>query len=173
MTKYHSRRDYPGAAQLLLAAAPLLSGGHAASAAFHGARGLARVDRDDEAIVGYHKVIATFPHSRYAAEAQYLAGWLDFNRGRFRESLPDLQATLDHFGKSDFADDAAWCLAFAHYLLGETDQALAGFARYDKLPVNDGTGDERRARVNYWRSRVYEKTGRKAEAIAGYRESIK
>ncbi len=173
MTKYHMRRDYPGAAQLLLAAAPLLAGDHAASAAFHGARALSRVDRDDEAITGYHKVVVTFPHSRYAAEAQYLAGWLDFNRGRFRESLPDLQATLDHFGKSDFADDAAWCLAFAHYLLGETDQALAGFARYEKLPVNDGTGDERRARVSYWRSRVYEKTGRKADAIAGYRESIK
>ncbi len=173
MTKYHMRRDYPGAAQLLLAAAPRLSGDHAASAAFHGARALSRVDRDDEAITGYHKVIATFPHSRYAAEAQYLAGWLDFNRGRFRESLPDLQATLDHFGKSDFADDAAWCLAFAHYLLGETDQALAGFERYERLPVNDGTGDERRARVDYWRARVHEKTGRKADAITGYRESIR
>jgi len=173
MTKYHMRRDYPGAAQLLLAAAPLLAGDHAASAAFHGARALSRVDRDDEAITGYHKVVVTFPHSRYAAEAQYLAGWLDFNRGRFRESLPDLQATLDHFGKSDFADDAAWCLAFAHYLLGETDQALAGFDRYEKVPVNDGTGDERRARVGYWRARVYEKTGRKAEAIAGYRDAVK
>jgi soluble lytic murein transglycosylase len=118
-------------------------------------------------------VVAAFPHSRYAAEAQYLAGWLEFNRGRFREGLPDLQATLDHFGKSDFADDAAWCLAFAHYLLGETDKALAGFDRYEKLPANDGTGEERRARVNYWRARVYEKTGRKADAITGYRESIR
>jgi soluble lytic murein transglycosylase len=173
MTKYHMRRDYPRAAELLLAAAPQLTGDRAASAAFHGARALSRVDRDDEAIVGYHKVIVTFPRSRYAAEAQYLSGWLEFNRGRFRESLPDLQATLDHFGKSAFADDAAWCLAFAHYQLGEMDQALAGFERYERLPVADGSADERRARVGYWRARVLEKTGRKAEAIAGYRESLR
>ena len=173
MTKYHMRRDYPRAAELLLAAAPLLTGDRAASAAFHGARALSRVDRDDEAIVGYHKVIAAFPHSRYAAEAQYLAGWLEFNRGRFRESVPDLQATLDHFGKSDFADDAAWCLAFAHYQLGEMDQALAGFERYERSRATDSSADERRARVTYWRSRVYEKTGRKPEAVTGYRESLR
>ena len=99
MTKFHMRRDYAKAGELLLAAAPQLSGDKAASAAFHGARALSRVDRDDEAIAGYHKVIAEFPHSRYAAEAQYLAGWLDYNRGRFSESLPGLQATLDHFGE--------------------------------------------------------------------------
>jgi soluble lytic murein transglycosylase len=173
MTKFHMRRDYPRAAELLLGAAPLLTGEHAASAAFHGARALSRVDRDDEAIAGYHNVVAAYPRSRYAAEAQYLAGWLEYNRGRFRESLPDLQATLDHFGKSDFADDAAWCLAFAHYLLGESDKALAGFDRYDRLPVTDASGDERHARVNYWRARLHEKTTRRAEAVTGYRESIR
>jgi soluble lytic murein transglycosylase len=173
MTKFHMRRDYPRAAELLLAAAPLLSGDHAASAAFHGARALSRVDRDDEAITGYHKVVAVFPRSRYAAEAQYLAGWLEFNRGRFQASLPDLQATLDHFGKSAFADDAAWCLAYAHYLLGETAQALAGFDRYERLPVADGSAEDRHARVTYWRSRLYEKLGRNVEASTGYHESIR
>jgi soluble lytic murein transglycosylase len=172
MTKFHMRRDYPRSAELLLAAVPQLSGDRAASAAFHGARALSRVDRDDEAIAGYHKVVAAYPRSKYAAEAQYLSGWLEFNRGRFRESLPDLQATLDHFAKSDFADDAAWCLAFAHYLLGEMDQALAGFDRYERLPGGDSAADERRSRVNYWRARVQEKVGRKPEATAGYRDSI-
>src|SRR4029077_10961724 len=85
MTKFHMRRDYAKAGELLLATVPHLTGDKAASAAFHGARALSRVDRDDEAIAGYHKVIAEFPHSRFAAEAQYLAGWLDYNRGRFKE----------------------------------------------------------------------------------------
>src|SRR5581483_9580870 len=173
MTKFHMRRDYPRAAELLLGAAPLLTGDRAASAAFHGARALSRVDRDDEAIAGYRKVVAKFPRSRFAAEAQYRSGWLDFNRGRFRESLPGLQATLDQFGTSAFADDAAWCVAFAHYLLGDSAEALAGFERYARLPVNDGTGEERRARVAYWRSRVLEKTGRKDDARAGYRDSFR
>ena len=111
-----------------------LSGDKAASAQFHGARALSRVDRDDEAIAGYRKVITQFPHSRFAPEAQYLSGWLEYNRGRFRESIPAFEATLKNFGGSAFADDAAWSLAFAHFLLGDTAEAAAGFDRYGRLP---------------------------------------
>ena len=63
MTKFHMRRDYAAAGELLLAAVPHLSGDKAASAQFHGARALSRADRDDEAISGYRKVVAQFPHS--------------------------------------------------------------------------------------------------------------
>jgi soluble lytic murein transglycosylase len=168
MTKFHMRRDYAHAGELLLAAAPKLSGEKAAEAQFHGARALSRVDRDDEAIAGYQKVVELYPHSRWAAEAQYLSGWLDYNRGRFRESLPGLQATLDHFGKSAFADDAAWCLAFAHFLLGDSDAAFAGLARYAKMPATGMTSDERATQVAYWRARLHEKLGHKDEARAGY-----
>jgi soluble lytic murein transglycosylase len=175
MTKFHMRRDYAKAGELLLATVPHLSGDKAASAAFHGARALSRVDRDDEAIAGYHKVVAEFPHSRYAAEAQYLSGWLDYNRGRFKESLPGLQATLDHFGSSAFADDAAWCLAFAHFLLGDAAQASAALERYARIPATGITDAERGDRVAYWRARFRDKLGpqtgqasAKAEAIQGY-----
>src|SRR5262249_13251089 len=122
-----------------------------------------------EAIVGYKKVVEQYPRSRWAAEAQYLSGWLDYNRGRFRESLPGLQATLDHFGKSAFADDAAWCLAFAHLLLGDADAAFAGLTRYSKRPATGMTADERATQVAYWRARLHEKVGHKAEAADGYR----
>lgn len=169
MTKFHMRRDYARAAELLLGAVPRLPSEKAAEAAFHGARALSRVDRDDEAVAGYKKVVADFPRSRWAAEAQYLSGWLDYNRGRFRESLPGLQATLDHFGKSDFADEAAWCLAFAHLLLGETDAAFAGLARYAKMPATGMTNEERATQVAYWRARLHEKVGHKDEAAEGYR----
>ena len=169
------RRDYAKAGDLLLATVPHLSGDKAASAAFHGARALSRVDRDDEAIAGYRKVVAEFPHSRFAAEAQYLSGWLEYNRGRFKESLPALQATLDHFGKSAFADDAAWCLAFAHFLLGDAAEASAGLERYARIPATGITDAERGDRVAYWRARFRDKLGTKdgssgkAEAREGYR----
>src|SRR3569832_2661258 len=104
MMMFHMRRDYPGAGALLLGAVDHLSGEKAASAQFHGARALSRVDRDDEAIAGYRKVIAQFPHSRFAAEAQYLSGWLEYNRGRFRESIPALQATQDKKSTNGVAD---------------------------------------------------------------------
>jgi soluble lytic murein transglycosylase len=173
MTKFHMRRDYARAGELLLGAVPRLPAEKAAEAQFHGARALSRVDRDDEAIAGYKKVIADFPRSKWAAEAQFLSGWLDYNRGRFRESLPGLQATLDRFGKSKFADDAAWCLAFAHLLLGESDAAFADLARYAKMPATGMTGDERATQVAYWRARLHEKVGHKAEAEAGYRALVR
>ena len=172
MTKFHMRRDYAKAGDLLLATVPHLSGDKAASAAFHGARALSRVDRDDEAIAGYRKVVAEFPHSHFAAEAQYLSGWLEYNRGRFKESLPALQATLDHFGKSAFADDAAWCLAFAHFQLGDAAEATAGLERYARIPATGITDAERGDRVAYWRARFRDKLGPKdgkAEALEGYR----
>ena len=142
----------------------------AASAQFHGARALSRADRDDEAIAGYRKVIAQFPHSRWAAEAQYLSGWLEYNRGRFRESIPAFQATLDKFGGSAFADDAAWSLAFANFLLGNTAEAAAGLDRYGRLAPTGIASDEIAGRVKYWRARIKEKAGQKDEAAAGYRE---
>jgi soluble lytic murein transglycosylase len=180
MTKFHMRRDYAKAGELLLATVPHLSGDKAASAAFHGARALSRVDRDDEAIAGYRKVVAQFPHARFAAEAQYLSGWLEYNRGRFKESLPALQATLDHFGGSAFADDAAWCLAFAHFLLGDAAEATAALERYARIPATGITDAERGDRVAYWRARFRDKLAPKdspkngaspgkAEALEGYR----
>src|SRR5580692_10664634 len=176
MTKFHMRRDYAKAGDVLLVTVPHLSGDKAASAAFHGARALSRVDRDDEAIAGYRKVVAQFPHARFAAEAQYLSGWLEYNRGRFKESLPALQATLDHFGKSAFADDAAWCLAFAHFLLGDAAAATAALERYARIPATGITDAERGDRVAYWRARFRDKLGQKggpasgkAEALEGYR----
>ncbi len=177
MTKFHMRRDYAKAGELLLATVPHLSGDKAASAAFHGARALSRADRDDEAIAGYRRVVAQFPHARYAAEAQYLSGWLEYNRGHFRESLPALQATLDHFGQSAFADDAAWCLAFAHFQLGDAAAAMPALERYARIPATGITSDERAERVEYWRARFRDKLGPQgtgqAEAIEGYRALVR
>jgi len=170
MTKFNMRRDYPQAAALLLAVAPELSGEKAASALFHGTRALSRADKDDDAIAGYKQVVARYPHSKYAAEAQFLSGWLDYNRGRFRESLPGLKATLANFGSSAFADDAAWCVAFAHFLLGELADAKTALDAYARLPPTGMSSDERSARVAYWRARIASKGGQADEAKAGFRD---
>jgi soluble lytic murein transglycosylase len=173
MTKFHMRRDYARAATLLLGAVANLPEDQAAEAQFHGARSLSRVDKDDEAIAGYKKVVERWPRSRWAAEAQYLSGWLDYNRGRFKESLPALEATLERYGKSNFADEAAWCVAFAHLLLGEADAAFAGLARYAKLPATGMTPGERATQIAYWRARLHEKIGHAAEARDGYRALVR
>jgi soluble lytic murein transglycosylase len=168
--RYNTRHDYPKAAQLLLGVVPKLSGEKAAHASFHGARALSRVDRDDEAIAGYKKTVQQFPSSKWAPEASFRAGWLDFNRGRYRESLPGLKDTLARYGKSAFANDAAWFLCLAHFLLDEPAQALPALEQYLRLSGNDADAVRR---ALYWRARIYAKLGRTEEARNLYRESVR
>jgi soluble lytic murein transglycosylase len=162
MAKYRSRTDYAGAARLLLGVAPKLSGDKAAFAAFHGARALSRLDRDDEAIVRYRKVVARYPRSSWAAEAQFRAGWLDINRGRFRAAVPDLRETLGRYPKSRFADDAAWYLALAYHLEGEQARALAAITNYEHMAR--GKGDDLAMRALYWRARILARAGQSAQS---------
>ena len=162
MAKYHARRDYAGAAELLLNVAPRLSGDKAAFAAFHGARSLSRIDRDDEAIANYRMVVAKYPGASWAAEAQFRAGWLQINRGRFREALPDLKEALLRYPHSSFADDAAWYLALAYYLLGDAAQATKALATYEKVASRNS--EDAAMRVLYWRARIAALAGQAEES---------
>jgi soluble lytic murein transglycosylase len=170
MAKYQARRDYAGAAALLLGVAPKLPGEKAAFAAFHGARALSRIDRDDEAIANYRLVVAKYPGASWAAEAQFRSGWLEINRGHFREALPGLRETLRRYPKSAFADDAAWYLAFAHYLLGDSAEALKAITTYAE--VARPSNEEAAMRVRYWRARILAQAGRQDEAKALLRECV-
>jgi soluble lytic murein transglycosylase len=170
MAKYNARRDYAGAAALLLGVAPKLSGEKAAFAAFHGARALSRIDRDDEAIANYRTVVAKYPGASWAPEAQFRSGWLEINRGHFREALPGLRETLQRYPKSAFADDAAWYLAFAHYLLGDSAEALNAITTYAEVARRGN--EEAAMRVRYWRARILAQAGRQDEARALLRECV-
>jgi len=171
MAKYSARRDYAGAAALLLGVAPKLVGEKAAFAAFHGARALSRIDRDDEAIANYRTVVAKYPGASWAAEAQFRSGWLEINRGHFREALPGLRETLQRYPKSAFADDAAWYLAFAHYLLGDSAEALKAITTYAEVARRNN--EEAAMRVRYWRARILAQAGRQDDAKALLRECVR
>ena len=171
MAKYHARRDYAGAAALLLGVAPKLPGEKAAFAAFHGARALSRIDRDDEAIANYRTVVANYPNASWAAEAQFRSGWLEINRGHFREALPGLRETLQRYPKSAFADDAAWYLAFAHYLLGDSAEALKAITTYAEVARR--TNEDAAMRARYWRARILAQAGRQDEAKTLLHECVR
>ena len=162
MAKYNGRHDYAGAAQLLLSVASRLSGEKAAFAAFHGARALSRIDRDDEAVANYRMVVARYPNASWAAEAQFRAGWLEVNHGHFRAALPDLREALARYPKSGFADDAAWYLALANFALGESTQALSALATYEQVARRKS--EDASMRALYWRARVHMQAGQATEA---------
>jgi soluble lytic murein transglycosylase len=168
MTKFRMRRDYGGAAALLLAAEKDLSGEKQASAAFHGTRALSRVHRDDDAIAGYKRFVATYGQNKLAPEASFLAGWLDFNRGRFREALAGLDETIRRFPRTSYAADAAWFSALAQLLLGDGPAALTALDRFARFPASGGEGPEVARRIAYFRARAQLMAGRKDDAIAGF-----
>lgn len=165
-TLFKMRRQYGRAGELLLSVHDKM-GGMAAYALFHGARGLSRADRDDEAIKWYAEVVRRYPTSEYAAEAQFLSGWLEYNRGNFRACIPGLRGLLDRYPASKFADDALWYLGYAHYLLGEHDEALTLLSRLARQggELNGGKG-------RYWKARTLAALGRTDEATSELRDLV-
>ena len=164
MTLFKMRRRYADAATLLLGIYKQLD---SAEAMFHGARALSRADKDDEAISWYHKVVATYPRTKWAEEAQFLAGWLEFNRGKYKEAIKPLEDSLAKYPRSKWVDDATWFLGMSHYFLGEWDKArvrLAALAKY-RGALAGGKG-------SYWLARIDERLKRNDDAIAGYRATV-
>ncbi len=173
-TLFKMRRRYADAGVLLLGvAAGLGSGGpgktdaSAAEAMFHGARALSRADQDDAAITWYQKVVAAFPSTAYAQEAQFLAGWLEFNRGHYQQALAPLGQSLARYPRSKFVDDGLWFLGMSHYFLGHWDQARA---QLDALAHRSGALEAGKAL--YWLARIDERLDHKPAAIAGYTQTV-
>ena len=166
MTLFKMRRQYQRASDILLRLYKEM-GDRAAEALFHGARALSRVDRDADAIVWYQRVVAEYPRSRWAAEAQFLSGWLEFNMGNYERALPHLEETRRRFGSSRYAEEARWYIGFSYYLLGRHGEALPHFEtlsrKKDRLEAGQG---------HYWKARALDQLGREAEATREYRALV-
>jgi len=163
-TLFSMRRRYGDAAKLLLGVYAKLDN---AEAMFHGARALSRADKDDEAIVWYGKVVAAYPRTAWAEEAQFLSGWLEFNRGKYKEAIKPLEDSLAKYPRSKWVDDATWFLGMSHYFLGAWDKArerLAALAKFSGA-LEGGKG-------TYWLARIDERLKKNDDAIAGYRATV-
>lgn len=156
---YRMRRNYEGAARKLLDVATRMQGDKQAEAMFHGARALSRADKDDEAIKGYVAVVQAHPRSSWAQEAAFLAGWLEYNRGRYAEAIPALQEAVKRYGSTKFGDEARWYIGWSRYLLGEHTQALAEFEQLGKK------SEKLAPKTTYWAGVSLLALDRKPEAI--------
>ncbi len=167
ITLFKMRRRYGDAGTLLLDVYRFL-GDTAAEAMFHGARALSRADRDDEAIQWYAKVVASYPTTAYAKEAQFLIGWLEFNRGHYQAAIAPLEKSLANYPRSKFADDSLWFLGMSHYFLGEWEPAKVSLTLLAKRPdaLEGGKGQ-------YWLARIEQRLGNQASATAAYTQTIR
>ncbi len=162
ITLFKMRRRYGDAGKLLLGVYPQL-GDAAAEAMFHGARALSRADHDDEAIVWYHKVATTYPGTSWAIEAQFLSGWLEFNRGHYREAIAPLEESLRKYPRGKFNEDSRWFLGMAHFFLTEWDAARTQLTALAKssAALEGGKG-------LYWIARIDQQLGNEPAARDGY-----
>jgi soluble lytic murein transglycosylase len=166
-TLFKMRRRYGDAGAMLLSVYRDM-GDVAAEAMFRGARALSRADRDDEAIAWYRKVVATYPKTSWAEEAQYLSGWLEFNRGNYERAIGPLEESLRRYPKSKWADEAVWFLGMSKYLLGRLDDALPHFER-----LAGWGGALQGGKGRYWKARTLQRLGRDADARDTYRGVVK
>jgi len=166
VTLFKMRRRYEDAGHLLLGVYKDM-GSDAAFALFHGARALSRADFDADAIRWYQRVVAEYPKSKWAQEAQYLSGWLEFNMGHYRAAVPYLEKMLRVYPRSRWTNNTRWFLGFSHYLLGEYDAALDSFEKLGKIDDRLEGGKGR-----YWQARTLQKLGRDKEAVRVYRDLV-
>ena len=159
-TFFRMRRNYGGAAQLLLAVAKRLKGDRQADAMFHGARALSRADRDDEAIVGYRDMLSVHPHSKYSAEASFLIGWLDYNRSRYEQAITSLDETLKRYSSGTYAEEARWYIGWSRYLLGDFAGALPTFSALSKKSGLSGS------KGFYWLAVAQLRLGKQQEGLS-------
>lgn len=165
-TLFKMRRRYKDAADIFLRLYKDM-GSRAGYALFHGARALSRADFDAEAITWYQRVVAEYPRSDWAPQAQYLSGWLHFNLGDYQAALPNLRKMLTRFSKSRWAVDARWFLGFSLYRLGQFEAARPHFRilsrRKGRLAGGKGA---------YWHARALERLGKSQDASSEYQALV-
>tara|TARA_R110002073_G_scaffold74100_7_gene181234 strand:+ start:24870 stop:26966 length:2097 start_codon:yes stop_codon:yes gene_type:complete len=166
MSLFKRRRHYEKAGRSFLSIYKKM-GRRADEALFHGARALSRADFDSEAIVNYQKLVKEYPQSKWAAEAQFLSGWLEFNRGRYREALPFLRVMPKRYRKSKFTAEVPWYLGMSHYLLGEYKESLPHLAK-----VAASGGKEIGGKGRYWQAQAQQKLGKTAIANQAYKSLV-
>ena len=166
MTLFRMRRNYKRAGDLLLGIYPKM-GKHAAKALFHGARALSRADFDDQAIHWYQTLVSTYPTSRWAAEAQFLSGWLKYNMAQYQQALPYFAKMREKYPKSRWAAEAKWFAAYSQYLLGNYSTAYKQFRQ-----LAQHKGKLRGNKGRYWQAKVAQHLGQIQLATATYQEVI-
>lgn len=169
MTLFEARRRYAEAAEVLRESASL-GGAHAQDDEFHAARALSRADRDRDAVVLYRRFARAHPQHRRAAEALYLAAWLELRHGmrggerRMRQFVGSAHARR----APRLAREGLWLLALHAFEKGQHRRAIQLFEQYAESDPQTLV----RARGLYWLGRAHQAARDRRRAIAAYRRAL-
>jgi len=165
MALFRTRNRYLDAARTLHRSA-LLGGEHEIEDAFHSARALSRADQDARAIRAYRRFAQRYPRHKRAAEARFLAAWLEIRlgRGKGEKQMERLvRGTSQVRGRWRRA--ALWELGFRAFETRRYTRAARFLSQYTPL----ATDAMDKARGYFWLGRAYR---RGPKAVDAYREAI-
>ena len=169
MALFNTRQHYAEAARVLADAARQSSGTREEDQ-FHAARALSRADSDAQAVTAYRRFVREHPRAERAAEAEYLAAWLEIRQGR-RAGEGNMRRFLDGpraRANRALAGEATWHLGFRAFEQGRHREAARWLERYA------ATGSEAMiaARGQYWLGRALMGQRDRAGAIAAWRRAL-
>jgi len=85
--------------------------------------------RYDEAAQGFQKLLATWPQSSYAGNAQYWLAETLYVRRDFAKALPEFTRAVEQYPRSSKAGDALLKVGFCQYELGRWQEARTALER--------------------------------------------
>lgn len=138
---------------------------------FAKARVLRRLDRDDEAIATYKRLLQGAPRDHVAPEALYQKSRLALFLGRADEARAAMTTLVAEYPESARLADGLWQAAWATWLTGD---AAAALPLLETLAEHHGDEVEKSGlsyelKATYWKARCLAKLGRTAEAVDGLR----
>ena len=165
MALFKMRTRYADAARVLRKSASFESS-HQVEDAFHAARALSRADHDARAIRAYRRFAQTYPQSTRAAEARFLASWLEIRLGR-SVGERNMQRLLvgERALRGKWRRSALWEVGFRAFERRRYARAVRYLSEYAEL----ATSAMEQARGLYWLGRAYR---RGPKAVAAYRGAI-
>jgi soluble lytic murein transglycosylase len=167
MALYGLRTRYAEAARVLDQAARL-GGPDAAEDAFHAARALSRADQDGRAVAAYRRLARTQAGTPRAAEAEFLAAWLELRAGKARGAR-ELGRIADAPGTpAERRRSARFELGMYQLDRKNHGAAQALFAQY----AAGAEGAMTAGRGLYWAARAAQLGARPGEAERLYRQVL-
>src|SRR5690606_5403759 len=129
-------------------------------------RARSRAGDNRRAIADYRRLARKHPDHPRAAEATYLAAYLELGEGgpRAARGLERFLASSHATKRPGDAQTARWLVGFHAFEVGRHDEAARMLTRYGA----DATAPLEVARAAYWRGRSAEAAGTRADAVAAY-----
>ncbi|MBI2376509.1 MAG: transglycosylase SLT domain-containing protein [Deltaproteobacteria bacterium] len=124
---------------------------------------------NDGAVAMFDELAKRYPKSKRSADAQYLAAWLPYNSGNFKEAAGRFLRFAEQFKKWDRRPEALWFAGWSAFLGNDFALARRAFSQL----LEEHPTSEMISWCRYWIGRIKELEGDKVGAKDKYKEVLR